>query len=558
METNGRKIHKNESFEDKQSDSQSCSDGSDSESRPDFKPEKAISPQSPSQTDLLNRIDGLPIKRQNIFDTNISFTLNGCSSAPFPSLANSPLFLSPNLFKPIITNTITQGRPLNLSVTNSSHESVSYTSQITPNHCSSISNQSNSNNLIQNNQIIKNSIKRPSPGLMCVVCGDTSSGKHYGILACNGCSGFFKRSVRRKLIYRCQAGTGGCVIDKQHRNQCQSCRLKKCLTMGMNKDAVQNERQPRNTATIRPESLLNDSESERLLRDGVAATVAAVFASGTGMGVRSLPNNRCHNIGFTAQNKLASDVRNTINKNDDNIDDNNKERARVNSHFDYNNSGNYYVNLNPVGSLSALSYTSGADQAFNAMVQCHSESIYETSARLLFMAVKWAKNLPSFANLTFRDQIILLEESWAEIFLLSAIQWCLPLDKNPLFSVANIPDGANHSSDIRVLNDSLNRYRGTAVDAAEFACLKALALFKPEARGLKDVSRIEHMQDQGQIMLLQHIKTHHPTNPTRFGKLLLSLLSLRIISADRIADIYFQRTIGSTPMEKLLCDMFKC
>ena len=63
-----------------------------------------------------------------------------------------------------------------------------------------------------------------------------SSGKHYGILACNGCSGFFKRSVRRRLIYRCQAGTGLCMIDKAHRNQCQACRLKKCITMGMNKD----------------------------------------------------------------------------------------------------------------------------------------------------------------------------------------------------------------------------------------------------------------------------------------------------------------------------------
>ncbi|CAH8604308.1 unnamed protein product [Dicrocoelium dendriticum] len=90
-----------------------------------------------------------------------------------------------------------------------------------------------------------------SQGLYCSVCGDVSSGKHYGILACNGCSGFFKRSVRRRLIYRCQAGTGLCIIDKTHRNQCQACRLKKCLRMGMNKDAVQNERQPRNGARIR-------------------------------------------------------------------------------------------------------------------------------------------------------------------------------------------------------------------------------------------------------------------------------------------------------------------
>ncbi|KAI1301328.1 Photoreceptor-specific nuclear receptor [Halotydeus destructor] len=138
------------------------------------------------------------------------------------------------------------------------------------------------------------------PGLVCVVCGDTSSGKHYGILTCNGCSGFFKRSVRRKLIYRCQAGTGNCVIDKQHRNQCQACRLKKCIQTGMNKDAVQNERQPRNTATIRPEHLLSDRESERLLREGVAATVAAVFSVGLGHN-KEASQKASHSLAYASQ-----------------------------------------------------------------------------------------------------------------------------------------------------------------------------------------------------------------------------------------------------------------
>ncbi|CAK9300367.1 unnamed protein product [Gordionus sp. m RMFG-2023] len=78
--------------------------------------------------------------------------------------------------------------------------------------------------------------------LTCLVCGDISNGRHYGIFACNGCSGFFKRSIRKNLAYKCHVKNNNCTIDKCHRNQCQACRFQKCLDKGMNRNAVQKGR----------------------------------------------------------------------------------------------------------------------------------------------------------------------------------------------------------------------------------------------------------------------------------------------------------------------------
>ena len=69
----------------------------------------------------------------------------------------------------------------------------------------------------------------------CLVCGDRSSGKHYGVLTCEGCKSFFKRSVRKSLTYSCR-GNHDCPVDQHHRNQCQYCRLKKCFKLGMKKE----------------------------------------------------------------------------------------------------------------------------------------------------------------------------------------------------------------------------------------------------------------------------------------------------------------------------------
>ncbi|TKS73406.1 Nuclear receptor subfamily 2 group F member 1-A COUP transcription factor 1-A [Collichthys lucidus] len=85
------------------------------------------------------------------------------------------------------------------------------------------------------NQTTQQSEKQPQH-IECVVCGDKSSGKHYGQFTCEGCKSFFKRSVRRNLTYTCRANRN-CPIDQHHRNQCQYCRLKKCLKVGMRREA---------------------------------------------------------------------------------------------------------------------------------------------------------------------------------------------------------------------------------------------------------------------------------------------------------------------------------
>uniref|UniRef100_A0A9J2PFX0 Nuclear receptor domain-containing protein n=2 Tax=Ascaris TaxID=6251 RepID=A0A9J2PFX0_ASCLU len=76
---------------------------------------------------------------------------------------------------------------------------------------------------------------------ICSVCHDEASGRHYGVVACFGCKGFFRRTVRAGKNYVCRYEQK-CRIDKAGRNVCRSCRFQKCLQVGMEPDAIRPDR----------------------------------------------------------------------------------------------------------------------------------------------------------------------------------------------------------------------------------------------------------------------------------------------------------------------------
>ncbi|XP_057190695.1 nuclear receptor subfamily 2 group F member 6a isoform X2 [Triplophysa rosa] len=333
----------------------------------------------------------------------------------------------------------------------------------------------------------------------CGVCGDKSSGKHYGVFTCEGCKSFFKRSIRRNLNYTCRSNRD-CQIDQHHRNQCQYCRLKKCFRVGMRKE-VQRGRIPPSHSNLSPST--------------------TPVGGNAGSGVNEFYNGQ-------PVSELISQLL----------------RAEPYPNSRYTHQYSQQMQGGSSGSSMGI------------------DSICELAARLLFSIIEWARNIPHFPELPVSEQVALLRLSWSELFILNAAQSALPLHMAPLLAAAGFhssPMSAERvvafMDQVRVFQDQVEKLTRLQVDSAEYSCLKAIALFSPDACGLTDPAHIESLQEKAQVALTEYERMQYPGQPQRFGRLLLRLPALRAVPANLISQLFFMRLVGKTPIETLIRDM---
>ncbi|XP_046408411.1 ecdysone-inducible protein E75 isoform X2 [Ischnura elegans] len=115
--------------------------------------------------------------------------------------------------------------------------------------------------------------------VLCRVCGDKASGFHYGVHSCEGCKGFFRRSIQQKIQYRPCTKNQQCSILRINRNRCQYCRLRKCIAVGMSRDAVRFGRVPKREKARILAAMHQSCQSRSAERAAVAEQLNGVGAN---------------------------------------------------------------------------------------------------------------------------------------------------------------------------------------------------------------------------------------------------------------------------------------
>ncbi|KAF3696827.1 Peroxisome proliferator-activated receptor delta [Channa argus] len=365
----------------------------------------------------------------------------------------------------------------------------------------------------------------------CKVCGDKASGFHYGVHACEGCKGFFRRTVRMKLEYeRCERS---CKIQKKNRNKCQYCRFQKCLSLGMSHDAIRYGRMP-------------EAERKKLVAGLIAEELKLGKPGGSDLKTLAKQVNTAYlkNLSMTKKRARSILMGKTSSTSPFVIYD-------VDTLWKAE-SGVVWSQLLPGAPLTK-------EIGVHVFYRCQCTTV-ETVREL----TEFAKCIPGFVDLFLNDQVTLLKYGVHE-----AIFAMLPslMNKDGLL-VAN-GKGFVTREFLRSLRKPFSeimepkfefavKFNALELDDSDLALFVAAIILCGDRPGLMNVKQVEQSQDNILQALDLHLQANHSDSVYLFPKLLQKMADLRQLVTENAQLVQkIKKTESETSLHPLLQEIYK-
>lgn len=312
----------------------------------------------------------------------------------------------------------------------------------------------------------------------CAVCGDNASCQHYGVRTCEGCKGFFKRTVQKNAKYVCLANKN-CPVDKRRRNRCQYCRFQKCLSVGMVKEVVRTDslKGRRGRLPSKPKSPLQQEPSQPSPPSPPVCMMNAL--------VRALTDSTPRDLDYSRY--------------------------------------------------------CPTDQAAAGTDAEHVQQFYNLLTASIDVSRSWAEKIPGFTDLPKEDQTLLIESAFLELFVLrlsirsntaeDKFVFCNGLVLHRLQCLRGFGEWLDSIKDFSLNLQSLN------LDIQALACLSALSMIT-ERHGLKEPKRVEELCNKITSSLKDHQSKGQALEPTE-SKVLGALVELRKICTLGLQRIFY-------------------
>ncbi|XP_051777450.1 peroxisome proliferator-activated receptor gamma isoform X1 [Erpetoichthys calabaricus] len=343
----------------------------------------------------------------------------------------------------------------------------------------------------------------------CRVCGDKASGFHYGVHACEGCKGFFRRTIRLKLVYdRCDLH---CRIHKKSRNKCQYCRFQKCLMVGMSHNAIRFGRMPQ----AEKEKLLAEISSDIEQMNPECADLRAL--------AKHLYDSYLKSFSLTKAKARAILTGKT------------GEKAPF-VIYDMNSlmTGQQFVSYKQ-NSVPGQGQEQNKEVEIQLFQRCQFRSVEAVRE-----ITEFAKSIPGFIGLDLNDQVTLLKYGVHEVIFSTLASL---MNKDGVL----ISDGQGFMT--REFLKSLRKpfcelmepkfefsvkFNSLELDDSDLAVFIAVIILSGDRPGLVNVKPIEDLQDNMLQALELQLKMNHPDAPHLFAKLLQKMTDLRQIVTEHV------------------------